>query len=274
MRSRLRWISALLLIAASGGARAEELADFASRASCLIEPNNIYKLAIAAQGALANVAVLRSDKVTKGQIIAELESGVEQAQVEAARARAATEVFIQLKTAIYEAAQSKVDRQLALRDKQISSQQSLEEAQSAAAVAKADLEQARLDRTLAGFEVRRLEAALERRILRSPADGVVTAVDLHTGEYADPTNSVATVTEIDPLKVDIYLPAHAYPLVKLGARGLVTAQDPPSGPREAVVVTKDPQIDASSGLFLVQLRLPNPDGAIPAGVRCKVEFPR
>jgi hypothetical protein len=54
----------------------------------------------------------------------------------------------------------------------------------------------------------------------------------------------------------------------------VTPQESPSGSREATVVTKDPQIDASSGLFLVQLRLPNPEGAIPAGIRCKVEFAR
>jgi hypothetical protein len=34
----------------------------------------------------------------------------------------------------------------------------------------------------------------------------------------------------------------------------------------------DRVFDASSGTFGVRLELPNPNGAIPAGVRCKVEF--
>jgi RND family efflux transporter MFP subunit len=226
-----------------------------------------------AQGTLSRVDVRRSDKVKKGQVVAELESGVEQSQVEAAKARAATDVLIRMKTAVFHAAEAKVDRQRALRVDRIASQQTLEEAESAAAVAKADVEQAELDQKLAFFEVQRLEATLARRTLRAPADGVVTAVDLHVGEYADPTTSIATVTEIDPLKVDVYLPADAYPVVTVGARALVSPKEPASGAREAIVATKDPQIDASSGLFLVQLTLPNSDGAIPAGVRCAITFP-
>ena len=83
---------------------------------------------------------------------------------------------------------------------------------------------------------------------------------------------VATVTEIDPLKVAVYLPANAYPLVSVGARARVTPKETSTNAREAVVATKDPQIDASSGLFLVQLRMPNPNADIPAGVRCNIEF--
>jgi hypothetical protein len=41
---------------------------------------------------------------------------------------------------------------------------------------------------------------------------------------------------------------------------------------EALVATKDLQIDASSGLFPVQLKTPNPDGAILAGERCSIQI--
>jgi hypothetical protein len=40
----------------------------------------------------------------------------------------------------------------------------------------------------------------------------------------------------------------------------------------AEVSSKDAQIDAASGLFQIQLRLPNPENAIPAGLRCTVRF--
>jgi RND family efflux transporter MFP subunit len=254
-------------------ARAETLNEFAERASCLIAPNNVYKLAMPAQGAIAEVAVNRADKIEKGQIVAELESGVEKSQVEAARARASTDAFVRLKTAIYDAAEAKVARERTLRASNVASQQTLEEAESAAAVAKADVEQAELDKTMAGFDLQRLEATLQRRILRSPAKGVVTSVDLHAGEFADPSTPIITLTEIDPLKVDVYLPTSAYSLIEPGRAVTISPLDAVNGARSGEVITKDPQIDASSGLFLVEIRLPNPDGAIPAGIRCRVEFP-
>jgi RND family efflux transporter MFP subunit len=253
-------------------ARAQSLDDYATRASCLITPFHVYKLAMPTPGPLASVAVKRADVVKKGQVIAMLESVVEQSQVDAARVRSTTDVAIRLKTAVYTAAAAKLERQRKLRVAAVTSEQALEEAEAAASVAKEEIEQARLDKELATLELARLEAMLERRILRAPAQGVVTSVELHAGEYADPTNAIATVTEIDPLTVDVYLPARAYPLVSMDMSVAITPQEPLGGPREGIVITKDPQIDAASGLFLVQLKLPNPGGTIPAGVHCSVKF--
>jgi RND family efflux transporter MFP subunit len=265
-------LSAVTCFALAQAARAQSLDDYATRASCLITPYHIYKLAMPTAGPLASVAIKRADVVKKGQVIAMLESVVEQAQVDAARVRSNTDVAIRLKTAVYTAAAAKLERQRKLRAAAVNSEQAWEEAEAAASVAKEEIEQARLDKELATLELARLEATLERRILRAPAEGVVTSVDLHAGEYADPANAIATVTEIDPLTVDVYLPTSAYPLVFMGMSAAITPQEPLGGPREGVVITKDPQIDAASGLFLVQLKLPNPGGTIPAGVHCGVKF--
>jgi hypothetical protein len=123
------------------------------------------------------------------------------------------------------------------------------------------------------LEVQRLEATLERRTLRVAADAVVTSVDQRTGGYADPANPVATVSEIDPLKIGVYLLPDAYPVVTVGARARITPVEPAGvAATEAVVTTKDPQIDASSRLFIVQLKMANPQGNILAGVRCSIRF--
>lgn len=264
-------IAALGLMFATA-ARGEPLADYARHASCLIGPNNVFKLSMAAAGTLASVAVERSDRIKKDQVIAQLESGVEQAQLAAAKARTQTDVIIHLKDVVRAATAVKLERMRTLRAENAATQQNVDDAESAAATALSEFEQAKLDKKLSALEVERLEANLQRRTLRAPANGVVTAVDLHPGEYADPATSVATITEIDPLKVAIYLPADAYPLVSVGMHALITPKETSSKPREAVVRVKDPQIDASSGLFLVQLRMPNPDGDIPAGISCGVEF--
>ena len=253
-------------------ARTQSLDEHTTRASCLISPNHIYKLAMPTPGPLASVEVKRADVVRKGQVIATLESVVEQAQVDAARVRASTDVAIRLKTAVYTAAAAKFERQRKLKAAAVASDQALEDAEAAASVAKEDVEQARLDKQLAALELMRLEATLERRILRAPEQGVITSVELHAGEYADPTNAIATLTEIDPLTVDVYLPVKAYPLIAMGMTAAITPQEPLGGPLEGTVITKDPQIDAASGLFLVQLRLPNPGASIPAGVHCSVKF--
>ena len=259
-------------LAALAPAEAATLADYGAGASCLIAPNHSYKLAMATPGALAKVAVERADHVKKGDLVAQLESGVEQAQLQAARARADTDVQIRLKQAVADLAAAKLDRLSRLRAQAITNQQALEDAQSAANAAKAEVEQARIDKTLAAFDVQRLEATLDRRTLRAPASGVITAVDLHAGEFADPSAPVATLTEIDPLRIEVYLPAAAYPLVFVGGKATITPRDPDFDPRPAEIVTRDAQIDASSGLFLVQMLLPNPNGEIPAGLRCGVSF--
>ena len=43
-------------------------------------------------------------------------------------------------------------------------------------------------------------------------------------------------------------------------------------PVPATVSLVDKVLDAASGTFRVRMLLPNPDGRIPAGLRCKVEF--
>jgi multidrug efflux pump subunit AcrA (membrane-fusion protein) len=38
------------------------------------------------------------------------------------------------------------------------------------------------------------------------------------------------------------------------------------------VIVVDPVVDAASGTFGVRLELPNPEHAIPAGLKCRVRF--
>jgi hypothetical protein len=47
---------------------------------------------------------------------------------------------------------------------------------------------------------------------------------------------------------------------------------PNAAPVTATVTLVDKVLDAASGTFRVRMRLPNRDGSVPAGLRCKVEF--
>lgn len=263
----------LALLGLAAPARAQDALDaLASRASCLIEANRIIKLSMPTQGTLSRVLVRRGDRVATGQVLAELEADVERAMYEAAKLRAASTAIIAARRSELTNAENKLNRVRPLVQREISSRQQLEDAQTALDLAAAALEQAQLDRQLAVFEAERLRATLQRRQATSPVDGVVTKVDLHPGEYADTAVAVMTIAEIRPLRVEVYLPLQAYPLVRAGMRAEIRPQEPVGAVQIAEVVTRDPLIDSASGLFQLLLLLPNRDESIPSGLRCQIRF--
>jgi RND family efflux transporter MFP subunit len=248
----------------------DRLEQLAARASCLIEANRIVKLSMPTTGTLSRVLVRRGDRVTAGQLVAELESDVERALLEAARLRAASGALVAARRSELQNAEVRLARARSLRD--VASRQQLDDATTAMDAAAAALEQARLDQQLAALEVERLQATLARRRAASPVDGVVTRVDLSPGEYADTAVPVMTIAEIRPLRVEVYLPVEAYPLVRVGMLAEIRPQEPIGSVHLAEVVTRDPLIDSASGLFQILLLLPNADEAVPSGLRCRIRF--
>lgn len=242
------------------------------RASCLLEAQSVVKLAIATQGAIARLPVERGDLVKAGDIIAQLESDVEQAMLETAQLRAESDAQIRTRQAELELAAGKLARVRELSRRNVASPQQLEEAIAEAQVATLALEQAKFERELAIVETRRMRAAIDRRVVRSPVSGVVTKVDQRVGEMADPARPLAEVAETHVLRVEAFLPVEAYAMIQPGMTAEIRVHEPISVTRLARVVMKDPQIDAASSLFQVSLRLPNASREIPAGLRCSIRF--
>jgi RND family efflux transporter MFP subunit len=265
-------LAVFIVGACAAGAQAHPANSYVNRASCLIDARSVNKLTSATPGTLSKVGVLRGDHVRAGDVIARLESDVEQTMYDAAKLKAESDAVIHAREADKENADKKLQRVKQLQTNNYATLAALEDATKDAVIAKYALEAARLDKDLAAAEAARLKAIIERRLIRSPVDGVVTRVDLHAGEFADATNPVATVAEIRPLLVEVYLPVDAYPLVSVGMQARIKPQEPIGGSEMAEVVTKDPQIDSASGMFQLSLRLPNKDEAIPAGLRCTIEF--
>jgi len=259
----------------AGPAMAQELDAFTRNGSCLIEANSVVKLSSPTQGTLSKVLVQRGDRIRAGDVVAHLDSDAEEAALAAAAAKAESTVIIEAKQAEHHAARAKLERVRQLLSKVITSQAQFDEAQMQSEVARLAVEQAKFEKTMAEIEAKRLKVMLDRRLIRSPITGVVTKVELHPGEYADPQQTpIAVIAEIVPLLVQVYLPVGAFPLVKIGAAVEVRPAQPIGGAYEANVIAKDPQIDAASGLFQVTLRLPNADGEVPAGLRCSITFKR
>jgi multidrug efflux pump subunit AcrA (membrane-fusion protein) len=84
--------------------------------------------------------------------------------------------------------------------------------------------------------------------------------------------AVVKVATIDPLKVEVIVPASYFSLIKQGMSAMVKPDGAEAEARSAKVIVVDKVIDAASNSFRVRLELPNPNLSLPPGLRCKVDF--
>ena len=68
------------------------------------------------------------------------------------------------------------------------------------------------------------------------------------------------------------MPVRVLKDIRVGMRAQVTPQIPGGEMHLANVTVVDRLVDAASNTFGVRLQLPNPDYAIPGGVRCDITF--
>jgi multidrug efflux pump subunit AcrA (membrane-fusion protein) len=146
-----------------------------------------------------------------------------------------------------------------------------EEAETAAKVAEGELREAEVNQDLARLEVARSSELLKLRAIRSPINGVVVERTLGPGEYvgSDQTH-LLTIAQIDPLYVEVYVPVSQFGKIHTGMIGEVYPEI--GGHYVAHVTVVDQVFDAASATMGVRLELPNPDYALPAGLKCQVRF--
>ncbi|MGH8698345.1 MAG: efflux RND transporter periplasmic adaptor subunit, partial [Burkholderiales bacterium] len=136
-----------------------------------------------------------------------------------------------------------------------------------------DLKVARENQRLAELEVQRATEVLNLRTIRSPVNGVVVDRYQRTGEMATTNvkDPILKVAEIDPLNVEVVLPASLYGSIQHGDRAEVSPETPVQKFVARVKVV-DRVINAASGTFGVRLELSNEKLLVPAGAKCRMRF--
>ncbi len=255
----------LVLAAAIAPARAQEALG------CLIEPHRVAEVGSPVIGVIDTIEVERGDRVKKGQVIATLRADVERAAVGVAETRATVAAEVQAAQANYELARQKYLRAQELVARNFISTQALDQARAEADVARQRLAQAQDQRRIWNRELRLAEAQLAQRTIRSPADGVIAERYMSPGERVE-EKPIVRVATLDPLRVEVVLPAPLFGSIRLGATLVVQPDMPNAVAREARVVLVDQLIDGPSNTFRARLELPNSNYELPAGMRCKIEF--
>lgn len=242
----------------------------------LIEPYRSVQLSPAVDGVLEEVRVDRGDMVARNQVLARLESSVELATLDIAKARAELVGELRARKASLGFTRRKAESDENLLIKGIVSNLEADQSHTEKLLAEAGLLQTEEAVKLSELELTRANAALALRTIKSPITGVVVDRLLSPGELV--TRQVQSVifelAQIHPLNVEVILPVSLFGSIKVGDEAEVDPRGPVSGTYPAKVSVVDRVVDAASGTFRVRLELPNPDYRLPAGIRCSVNFSR
>lgn len=237
----------------------------------LIEPFELIDLGSPTEGIVESINVERSSIVKKGMVLAQLESSVERALVKRAKALYESQGEINLQQERLAYAQRIYERIRELFENEAVSAEKMDEAATEVQLAKAQLVKAQEDRELARLDLKRAEAVLERRSIRSPINGVVVEKYIATGELVG-NQPLLKLARMNPLRIEVILPAEMFDTIKTGMTAEVTPEVWTDKTRKATVTVVDKVLDPASGTFGIQLELANPDNTIPGGLRCTLRF--
>ena len=238
---------------------------------CLIGPERVADIGSPVVGVIAAMKVDSGDEVRTGQVLVELRSGVESANVEAASARSIIDADVRAAAANLSMMQQRLQRATELQDQGFVSSQATDQARAERDVAAQKLEQARGQRIVSARELGVVQAQLWQRTVRSPFDGVITDRFINAGERVE-DKPMLRLAMLNPLRVELVVPASRYGTVALQDEVTVIPDLPGAVPLMARVTQVDKLIDAASNTFRVRLKLANPGNKLPAGARCRVDL--
>lgn len=239
---------------------------------CMISPKRIADVGASVVGVARVVHVDIGDEVRKGQSLVQLAADVESASLQTAVTRSDIDADIRAAEANLELARQRHARARELQAQGFVSSQATDQASAELKVAAERVSQARGQQQVSTQEAGIARAQLGQRTLKSPFSGVVVERFVNAGERVE-DKPVLRVAQLDPLRVEIIVPASRWGSLKRQDELAVQPELPGVGPVTARVVHVDKLIDPASNTFRVRLDLPNKDHQLPGGARCKVELP-
>jgi membrane fusion protein (multidrug efflux system) len=126
-------------------------------------------------------------------------------------------------------------------------------------VARASLSQARAQLALA-------EKAVADVVVSAPFAGYISERRVAAGEFVQPSTAVVTLLRIDPLRLQLTIPAVQAGQITIGQAVLARVDAYPESPFEGKITAVNPAISAQSRSFMVEARIPNPDARLKPGM--------
>ncbi len=198
-----------------------------------------------AAGRVARVPLLSGARFSRGDVLLALESKQAELAVSLARTRLAD-------------AERSLERFTRLQSSGNLAAARLDEAETAARLARLELERA-------------LEQLADRRI-RAPFDGVAGLSDIEVGAWIDSDVAVATFDDRSEIIVEFDLPEVLLSRVETGLAVTATTPAAPGRKLDGTIVAIDSRVDAASRSIKVRIAIPNPDDRLRPGASFAVRL--
>lgn len=195
------------------------------------------------QGEVTKVLVAKGDYLKKGTTILEIDRRTLDAQLAQARA-------------LLKQRNLELDGVKRLSGQQLTSQVSVAEAEAALSTARSNLAT--------------LEVNLEHATVKAPFDGILNEFSIKPGQQLSVGDSLGTLLDIEPLKVEVNVPQIHLGQVPVGTFANVTLDN--GDTIESQVSYISAAADSATRTLPVELDVPNPDHTIPAGISAHITF--
>jgi membrane fusion protein (multidrug efflux system) len=204
-------------------------------------------LTVEVSGVVRQVAFHSNEKVKAVQILVQLDDAVQRANLEAEKAQAALD-------------QQNLERAIQLQIRQVGPQSNVQQAQAAASASAAQVDS--------------LKAVLDQKRLTAPFSGTIGIPQIDIGQYLTPGNVVATLQDLDTMRVDFTVPEQQLPDLKIGQSVRLGLTDY-NLKFEGKIIGIDPKVDPSTRLASVRAEISNATGALTPGqfAQVRVQLP-
>jgi RND family efflux transporter MFP subunit len=217
-------------------------------------------------GILVYLGVVEGDKVKKGQIIARLDDRDIVAQLDEAKSS------LQLNKVQLTEVENNFNREKELFDRGLSSQQSLDRAESVYKSLLANI-------SIAEARIRAAEVALENMIIRAPFDGTVLTKNAEVGEIVAPFGAsttsraaVVTIADMNSLMVETDVSESNIEKIKQDIDCEIVLDANPGKSYQGYVFKIVPTADRSKATVLVKVGFKSYDNRVLPEMSAKVSF--
>jgi RND family efflux transporter MFP subunit len=213
------------------------------------------------------------DKVTEGQVLAEidtpeLDQEMGQARAELARAQAS---LVQAK-ASQELSKLNLERYQKLVPEGVASQQELDQRRGQARVDDASVTVAQASVAAQQANIQRLRDVKGFAKIVAPFAGTVTSRTIARGALVTAGNGTPLfkIASTDPVRVFVGVPQGVAPSVRVDAPAEVIVREFPGTPFKGTITRTSGALDPASRTLGTEVRVPNPDGKLLTGMYAQV----
>ena len=116
-----------------------------------------------------------------------------------------------------------------------------------------------------------IKAQIEKTRVRAPFDGTIGLRQVSEGSFLSTASTIASIQDVDPVKVDFSIPERYAQRVRPGDEILFSVEGLSEAQR-GVVYAVEPEIDANTRTLLIRARCPNPDMKLLPGAFADIDL--